>query len=120
MDPRKHANETETAPNETETATGAAAKVAAIVVLKEAAANKKAEVMSKIEKIEALIEENPEFREVVIEGFMAVDEMNDRIFHTSMNKERSVRGGLNDGAVLGGLSGGHRAKPRAVVTSGDR
>jgi hypothetical protein len=76
----------ETAPGETETATVAAAKAAAanVDVLEKAAAIKKAEVMSKIKKIEALIEENPEFREV-IEGFMAVVEMTDRIHHKSMN-----------------------------------
>jgi hypothetical protein len=37
----------------------------------------------------------------------------------NLNKEPSVRGGLNDGAVLGGLSGVHRAKPRAIATSRD-
>jgi hypothetical protein len=69
------------------------ANVAANVVLQKAAANKKAEVMSKIEKLEALIEENPEFREV-IKGFMAVDEMEDRIYEGLMTMFRKFLLGL--------------------------
>ena len=67
----------ETAPGETERAAAEAA-AANVDVLGKAAAIKKAEVMSKIKKIEALIEENPELREV-IEGFMAVDEMKEEV-----------------------------------------
>ncbi len=37
----------------------------------------------------------------------------------NLNIERSVREGLNDDAYLGGLSGGHRAKPCGVTMSGD-